>query len=205
MGKLRAKKWDWLRLGVLPVALSGVFLCGGLLGCLYANRLTDSGGSAVAVYLSDWLRLLQGGALETSFFPVLRERMLLWLAVTVCGLTGLGLIGVPVICAEKGFFLCYAVACFCRSMGGQGMVSAAVLFGLPALIWLPLLLMLGCQSLKSALLLLGRVLGENSTGPVFGRNYWLRVLLGAAGMAGCAVVEYTAVPVLLEGLAKLLQ
>ena len=44
MGKLRAKKWDWLRLGVLPVALSGVFLCGGLLGCLYANRLTDSGG-----------------------------------------------------------------------------------------------------------------------------------------------------------------
>ena len=34
---------------------------------------------------------------------------------------------------------------------------------------------------------------------------WLRVLLGAAGMAGCAVVEYTAVPALLEGLAKLLQ
>ena len=33
----------------------------------------------------------------------------------------------------------------------------------------------------------------------------MQVLLGAAGMAGCAVVEYTAVPALLEGLAKLLQ
>ena len=205
MGKLREKKWDWLRLGALPLVLAGAFLCGGLLGCLYANRLTDAGGSAVAAYVSDWLALLRGGELETAFLPVLRDRMLLWLAVTVCGLTGLGLIGVPVLCAGEGFFLCYAGACFCRSLGGQGIAAAVILFGLPALVWLPVLLMLGCQSMKSARILLGRVLGENSAGPVFSRSYWLRVLLGAAGMVGCAGVEYAVVPALLGTLARLLR
>lgn len=196
MGKLIKKRavglWGWL----CPLMLAAAFLLGGLAGCFYAARLSEAGEGAVASYLADYLRLLGSGGLSPELGPILRGRLLLWLAVTLCGLTGLGLLGVPVLCGVQGFLLCYSCACFHRAMGG-GTAAAAVLFGLPALMWAPVLFRLGCQSLDSAAALLRRCVTGGGGRSVFSRLYWIRALLGCGVLVLCAVVEYALVPGLL--------
>ena len=200
MGKLMKKRSDGLWGWLCPLALAVVFLLGGLAGCLYAAQLSEPGEGAVASYLADYLRLLQTGELTLELGPILRSRVLLWLAVTVCGLTGLGLVGVSAVCGAQGFLLCYGCACFCRAVRG-GAAAAAVLFGLPALLWAPVMLWLGCQSVGSAAALLRRcVLGGSGGEAVFSRSYWLRVLVGYGVMILCALVEYAVVPRLLAHL-----
>lgn len=202
MGKLREKKWDWPKLGVLPFVLSLLFLGGGILGCIYAAGLDSAGGTAVADYLSDYFALLSAEPLAPTFRSALKERLLIWLCAVLCGLTGLGLVGIPLLCAAQGFLLSYSAACLCRTFGVWGMGAAVVLFGLPAVIWLPTLLLLGCQSMKSAAQMLRRVWGEGTSVPIFSRLYGLNVLVAVAGMALCAAVEHSVVPPLLHALAE---
>ena len=199
MGKLVKKRADGLWGWLCPLVLAAAFLLGGLAGCLYAGRLSGAEEEAVTSYLADYMRLLQDGGPAPELGPILRERLLLWLTVTLCGLTGLGLLGVPVLCGAQGFLLCYGCACFRRAIGG-GAAAAAVLFGLPALLWAPVLFLLGCQSLGSAAALLRRcVWGAGEA--VFSRLYWVRVFLGGAALILCAAAEYTVVPGLLVRLA----
>ena len=93
--------------------------------------------------------------------------------------------------------LCYAAASFYRVFGLAGEVPAFILFGLPALIWLPVLFQLGVQGLLASYALLRRALGEGRYPLRYGRRYLARCGVCALALSGCAAVEYFAVPVLL--------
>lgn len=99
----------------------------------------------------------------------------------------------------RGFFFTFLAACFCRVFGAGGVLSGFILFALPALLWAPALFLAGTQSLRSSRQLLGRALGEERTGPVFGRPaYWCTAGLCAGLTLAGGLLEYWVVPVLLR-------
>ena len=121
------------------------------------------------------------------------------LAVLALGLTALGTVGLPVLFGVRGFLFSFSAACFVRVFGGRGLIPAFALFGLPALLWAPALFLAGTQSLRSSRQLLGRALGEERTGPVFGRPaYWCTAGLCAGLTLAGGLLEYWVVPVLLR-------
>ena len=82
-------------------------------------------------------------------------------------------------------------------IGVVTLAAGAIVFGLPALIWLPVLFQLGVQGLLASYALLRRALGEGRYPLRYGRRYLARCGVCALALAGCAAVEYFAVPVLL--------
>ena len=87
------------------------------------------------------------------------------LAALLMGFTALGVIGLPVLFAVRGFLFSFSVACFCRLFGGAGLIPALFLFGLPALLWAPALFVLGAQGMLGAYGLLRRVTGGQPLSP----------------------------------------
>ena len=188
--------------GAALVLLGALFLAGGTVGCLFAGLADGAGGASLAGYLADYLTLAANGTVARSFWPLLWQEARYFLAAAVLGLTALGLVGIPAVLCVRGFFLGFSAACFCRVFGLAGLVPAAVLFGLPALLWAPALFLTGVQGVLSSRCLLLRVLGDSRGGPPFSSAYWLRLAGCAVLVLACAMAEYAAVPVLLRAAAR---
>ena len=202
MGRRQRMGWDLqFGQGAALALLGALFLAGGTAGCLFAGLADGAGGLSLAGYLADYLTLAANGTVARSFWPLLWQEGRYFLAAAVLGLTALGVVGVPAVLCIRGFFLGFSAACFCRVFGTSGLIPAAVLFGLPALLWAPALFLTGVQGLLSARCLLLRALGDGRGGPPFSSAYWLRLLSCGALILACALAEYAAVPVLLRAAA----
>lgn len=187
--------------GAALAVLGAVFMIGGGAGCLFAALAGGEGGASLSAYLADYLTLAADGTVGRSFWPILWREGRYWLAACVLGLTALGVAGIPLTLGVRGFFLGFSSACFCRVFGPAGLIPAAVIFGLPALLWAPALFLTGVQGLLSARQLLLRGPGEGGWPPI-SPVCWLR-LAGCAGLELCAaLVEFAAVPVLLRAAAR---
>ena len=193
--KGRELDWPW---GAALAVLGLSFLLGGCAGCLLAGLAGGEGGRELSAYLTDYL-----AAVDTMPSPglwtVLWEQGKSLLAALLLGMTALGVLGLPLLFGVRGFFFTFSAACFCRVFGAGGVLSGFILFALPALLWAPALFLAGTQSLRSSRQLLGRALGEERTGPVFGRPaYWCTAGLCAGLTLAGGLLEYWVVPVLLR-------
>ena len=103
----------------------------------------------------------------------------------------------------RGFLLSFAITSFVRMFGGVGGVLAFLTFGVTGLVAIPVLFVLGVQSLAAARLLAGRFLGDGKRSLPFGRAYWVRCGLCSAALCLCALLEYAAVPALVRLVAPL--
>ena len=197
------KKWDLPseQSGALAV-LAVAFLLGGISGCLLAALSDGAGAAELSSYLADYLKLSLEDELVQSFWPVLWGQVKYLLASILLGLTALGLAGFPILFGVRGFFFSFPVACFCRVFGRIGMLPAFVLFGLPALLWVPALFLSGVSGFLSAQELLRRSLGEGRGGLTFRGAYWCRAGLCTALAVAAGLLEYWMVPVLLRGAAR---
>ena len=203
MGMRMRKKWDLPpEQGCALAVLAAAFLIGGVAGCLLAALSGGAGAEELNSYLVGYLTLAQNGTLPRGLWTLLWGQAKYLLSALVLGLTALGLAGLPVLFALRGFFFSFPVACFCRVFGGRGLIAAFVLFGLPALLWVPALFMAGVSGLLSARQLFRRTQGE-SRGSAFFSGAWLgraSLYLGLALSAG--LLEHWVIPVLLRGLAR---
>lgn len=172
--------------------LSAAFLIGGLLGLLFVGLADEGGAQELGRYLREYLQWMQGARQSGLFLAALRTRWGMLAPVLLLGLTPLGVPAIPAVLGVQGFRLAFSAACFCRVFGGVGLVPALVLFGIPALIWCPVLFLAGSRSLCRA----GQ--GDRMTLP----GHWLSICVFFVLMFLCAVLEYTAVPVLLRGAAR---
>ena len=203
MGKRGRKKWDLPReqAGALAV-LGGCFFLGGGAGCLFAALSEGQGALELSAYLEDYLLLAEEGGVSCGLWAVLWNRFQVLLAALVLGATPFGAVGLPILLGVQGFFLSFSAGCFCRVFGGAGLLPAFVLFGLPALMWVPALFVSGVQGMTTARGLLDRGLGSGRGGvwPEGGLlpGVWLCVGL----TLGCGLMEYWVVPVLLEACAR---
>lgn len=109
-------------------------------------------GGELRGYLSDYFALAAGGRLSISFFSVLWDVFRWPLAAAAFSLTPLGVGAIPALLMIRGFLLSYAAACFGALMGVEGAAVAAAVFGVTALFTVPALLVIACESFRSAFL-----------------------------------------------------
>lgn len=170
--------------------LGMAFLLGGGAGCLLGGMVNGAGGSALSDYLQTYLTLAQDGTEGApGFWAVLWEQMRFPLAALLMGFTALGVIGLPVLFAVRGFLFSFSVACFCRLFGGAGLIPALFLFGLPALLWAPALFVLGAQGMLGAYGLLRRVTGDSRYPLSYDTAYGVRCALCGGAVMLCVILE----------------
>ncbi len=195
IGMSKGRKWrvDLLSGNSAAVlVLGGLFLLGSMAGCITAGLFQDDQGlvrQSVSAACSAGVR--------PGFWLCLRGCGLWCLAALLLGFSALGVFGLPVLFLCRGFVLCYAVGVFYRLWGTAGLWAAVVVFGLPALLWLPALFALGAQGLPAAVVV-ARGRGKGKWTSPYNSCYFRRCALCALLVILCACVEYACVPALLK-------
>lgn len=183
-------------------ALGSAFVLGGVLGSLMASLIAGEAAEHLQAFLLDYLAAGQAGEIEARFWPMAWEQGRFLIGLCILGVTALGVAGIPVLFLVRGFLFSFSVAAFCRIFGPVGLASAFFLFGLPALLWAPVLFLAGCQCLEGAYALLRRVLGDGWVPLPQSSVYWGRLALYGLGLIVCVMLECMAAPVLLRAAAQ---
>lgn len=183
-------------------ALGCSFVLGGVLGSLMVSLIAGQAAQELESFLRDYLSAAQAGEIQARFWPMLWEQGRFLIGLCILGVTALGVAGIPVLFLVRGFLFSFSVAAFCRIFGPVGLASAFFLFGLPALLWAPVLFLAGCQCLEGAYALLCRVLGDGRAPLPQGSAYWGKLALYGLGLVVCVTLECMAAPVLLKAAAQ---
>ena len=200
----RADRWRMPADGAAPflAVAAACFFLGGLAGCLLAGSVDGSGQESLAAYVEGYLQAAQAGEASPPALAALVWETVRWpLLALLLGFTALGLLGLPLLFAARGFLLAFSIASFVRMFGGAGCLLALLVFGVGGAFTVPVLFVLGVQSLLTARTLAGRVWGEGKAAPLYGRTYWLRCGGCAAALCVCMLLDGFAVPALVSGLA----
>lgn len=155
--------WDVPAGGILPalVVVSAAFALGGVLGCGLAAQVGGGGGDMLHAYVTGYLTAARAGEAAPPHMLSVVWSTIRWPVFAVLmGFTGLGLLGIPVLFSIRGFLLSFAITSFVRMFGGVGGVLAFLTFGVTGLVAIPVLFVLGVQSLAAARLLAGRFFGR---------------------------------------------
>lgn len=184
------------------VVTAAFFTFGGLAGNLLAFQMTESGQTAMAAYLDRFLGLALTGDLAQPALPELLWRSLRWpMAAFLLGFSILGLLGIPILSAMRGFFFAFSVASFARAYGFRGVAVAFFLLGIPGLLAIPAFITLATQSLSSACSLAGRSGRRESP---FSRRYFTRCGICGAVFSASILLECYIVPPLIVHVAEIL-
>ncbi len=205
MSAIERKKPDWPSgQGTALAALCLPFLLGGIAGCVFTGLVSGDSVQALTAYLADWLELVRQGQVARDFPGALWGHLRWLLAVSLLGLTALGVAGLPLIFAARGFLLSFSVGCFSRVFGTAGLLPALALFALPALLWSPALFAAGFQGMNSAGSLLRRGMGDSRHPLPFHWDYWLRLGLCVCALLVCVAIEYWITPSVLRAAARVI-
>lgn len=148
-----APVWD----GLTQLAILGVcFMAGGLGGFFFSGLGGDN------PELLDHLRRYfeaagQSGGVEPSLLVSIWELTRWPLAAFLLGSTALGALGLPVLLGARGFLLAFSTATFSRLFGLPGVAASAAVFGVTALVAVPVLFVVSLDAFRQSL---GRLSGE---------------------------------------------
>ena len=152
--------------------------------------------------MEGFLRAAQAGEITAPALASLVWDTVRWpLLALLLGFTALGLLGLPLLFAVRGFLLAFSIASFVRLFGGAGCLLALLVFGVSGALSVPVLFVLGVQGLLPARVLAGRVWGDGKTPPPYGKLYFFRC--GACAVALCVslLLDCFVVPGLVSSLA----
>ena len=184
---------------LLTISIS--FFLGSAAGCGLAASTGGEASESLSAYLQAFLVASGAGEMQApSLLPLIWETFRWSALVVLLGFTVLGLFGIPILFAARGFVLSFAVATFIRLLGGMGGVLAFLLFGLTGLISLPVLFVLGTQGMGTSRQLAGRAMGEKVR-PLWGKGYLLRCGCCAGALCVCVVLESLSVMPLVGAVA----
>ena len=203
MGKRDAGNWDWLPVqGAVLAFVCGLFLIGGVAGCLFAKLAGEDGAQELSDYLCDYLTLARDGTVFRSLSSVFWHRVRDFLVVALVGMTAVSLLAIPLIFAAQGFVFAFSLGCFCRVFGAVGLVPGVLLFGFPAILWVPGLFWIGMQSVSRYVPRLRRGLDETQAASSIS-SYWLGLAVCGMLVLICVGVEYAVIPVLFRAAARI--
>jgi len=182
------------------VILSICFFLGGLFGIILAANVAGDGSDSLSLYLTHFVDVAGTGEIRIPALLSLLWEVFRWPLLTLLlGFTAIGVIGIPVLFAARGFFLAFSIATFVRVFGAAGDLLAFLLFGVTGLISLPVLFVLGTQGMGAAAGLAGGVVRGERAAPRYDSAYLLRVVCCMFALCVCVLIEYLAVPALLSG------
>lgn len=182
-----APVWD----GLTQLAILGVcFLAGGLSGFFFSSLGGDS--PELMDYLSRYFQSAgQGSGVEPSLWFSIWELTRWPLAAFLLGSTALGALGLPVLLGVRGFLLSFATATLARLFGLPGVAASLAVFGVTALVAVPVLFVISLDAFRQSL---GRLSGEKS--PTW--NQRIQALSPCLGLLVLAVaLQQTLMPALL--------
>lgn len=179
---------------------TAAFAAGALGGFLLCWCLLRGGRLEGARMLEGYALALDAQVGAVSFWDTLWDVGRWPLLVWILGSTALGRWMVPAVFFARGFFLSFAVAGLSAASQG-GVLLAFCLFGLGALVSLPVLFLLGNQCWEMAGQIRGRLFATLSDYP---RRYWRGSLIALGGLVLCALAEYWWLPMLLRRVTPLL-
>ena len=198
--------WDVPPGGVLTAlaVVSAAFCLGALAGMLLASQVGGGWQESLTAYLERYLAAAKLGAAGPPRVSAVLWETLRWpVSAFLLGFSALGVVGIPLLFAARGFLLSFAVSSFVLMFGGAGAILAFFAFGFTGMLSLPVLFVLGVQGFASGQELAVRALGGGK-GPLSrGRAYWVRGGLCAAVLGVCMLLEWWAVPALLASVAGL--
>lgn len=178
--------WD----GLTQLAFLSICFVGGALGGFFF-----SGWSGDDPALPDYLRQCfeaagRGNWLEPSLWSSIWDLIRWPLAAFLLGSTALGAAGIPVLLGVRGFLLSFAAATFVRLFGLSGMAVSLTVFGVSALVTVPVLFVVSSDAFRQSL---GRLSGERP--PAWGQR--AQALTPCAGLLVLAVaLQQTVMPAL---------
>lgn len=185
--------------GGMPSALwvvSIAFSIGIFAGCLLASQVGGGGSDSLTVYLKNYLLSVKSGELTSpSLLPLIWEVFRWPILAVFLGLTPLGLVAVPALFLLRGFLLAFSIGSLYRMLATQGLLLSFLISGVSGMIAIPVLFILGVQSMMAARMLTGR-------GNPYGRRYFMRLAACAVALLFCVILERFAVPPLLIAAAS---
>ena len=188
----------------LTVVLFVCFLGAGAAGCLVVSAAGQQGVDSLSAFLRDYLSMLEeGSGTSPGIWPVMWELCRWPLLVLLLGFTALGAVAVPVVFCVRGFLLSYAMASFVRVFGAAGLFAAFAVFGMTALVSVPVLFCVGAMALPSSLHLAAGVLGGRPGG-LIPRERLLGLIPCGALLMLAVFVQWTVMPQLLAAVSELL-
>lgn len=185
--------WD-VPLGMVVLAVS--FFSGGLLGFFLASLMISEGETSLANYFMSYFDAVRGGDWQPNLSHCIWSHLKPPLLAFLLGFSFLGTIGVPLLVGIQGFYFTFSVATLCRWMGITGLIPAFFLFCLPALVWVPVLFILGLQSFHVSQLLWRRGRKED----VYPVRYFVRAALCFGSLIFSIAFEYYILPLLMSAL-----
>lgn len=205
MRRAAAGFWDLPPAGLAPaLAVSGAaFFLGGLGGCLMASWVTGGGSERLYAYLEGFLAAAGAGAVASPALAPLIWDTLRWpLLAVLLGCSALGVLGLPLLFAVRGFLLSFSIAAFVRMFGNAGCLLAFLVFGVSGCVAVPVLFVLGVQGLASACRLAAkRQPTEDRRNPGGAKAFLVRCGLCTGALGVCVLLEYLVVPALVAGMA----
>ena len=142
-----ASSWDGLtRLAVLAACFGA--------GAVGGSLFSMAGGESPELlgYLQQYFQSAgQGGGLEPSLGATIWDLVRWPLAAFLLGLTPIGAVGIPLLMGGRGFLLAYAATTFARLFHLPGMAAALAVFGVTALMAVPVLLAVAADAFRQAL------------------------------------------------------
>ena len=184
-----------------------LFLCGALLGCLFAFRIKGESQQTLLAYLEGFVQGVNSQ--QTPWARIGKAFMNAFqfhLPVFLLGFTVIGVVGIPLLLAAKGFFLSFTLACFIFAYGKAGVWLAFGAFGVQNMILIPCLLYLAFDGFFASASLLSLAMGHvrKTSVNVFGSSYWIRFAFVALLLTAAVLYEAFAAPLLIRWIIGLL-
>lgn len=156
----REKETDGLAAAVI---LFICFCAAGVVGCLAVSGTDGQGVSALSDYLENYLALLvSGNAASPSVWSVAWELCRWPFLAFVLGFTALGIVALPAAFLCRGFLLGYAAAAFIKVFGSRGILLSGTVFGMTALVSVPVFFFVGALAFRRALRLAAGALRDRN-------------------------------------------
>lgn len=147
-----APSWD--RLTQLAM-LGACFVAGALAGFLFSGWSGDN--PDLFDYLKRYFQMAgQGSEVEPTLLSSIWDLTRWPLAAFLLGGSALGVVGIPVLLAARGFLLSYSTAVFARLFGLSGVAASLTAFGVTALLAVPVLFVVSADAFRQSL---GRLSG----------------------------------------------
>jgi len=170
----------------------GIFFCaGGAVGAVFAFLCSSQSTQEIERYLVEYLAVTKLETLNHNGFLLAWGYILACFAVFLLGRLSFGVIGIPIVFAYRGFLGAFACCCFVRVFGSAGIVLAAVLFLLPAILWFPAFSLLGIQGMRRS----------RTSDTSVALDGWIEIALTVALLFLCGIAEYALIPRLLKSLS----
>lgn len=171
------------------VVCGAAFLIGSVLGTIFSSGA--EGSEALGDFLTGYFRALDAGTAAGDLASVFWWLSKYHLIVFLLGFSILGVVFIPLFVLLRGFSLSFSMAVLVRTLSADGAIAGTLLFGLSALLSVPIFFLLAIHAMSASIELTrsGLLLIAPAGYGIYSRRYFLRFVLALILLVLLAIGE----------------